>query len=108
MEKKRHKKQEAFKKRNRPSARIIKKRLIKTCSVCGGKIKAIIYKTGQCRGGHYFGKIGIPSKREMNRVLKLGTKEEKLGGIIIDVLKEDPKPYKYLEHWECPKCYWRK
>jgi len=84
------------------------KRLEKTCSICGKKMKAILYKDRTYRGGHYFGKIPLCSKKEINKVLKAGTRKERIGEFEIEVLKKDPKPYKYEEYWECPKCYWRR
>jgi len=42
------------------------KRLNKTCAVCGRKIKVIFYKDRTYRGGHYFGKIPLFSKKELD------------------------------------------
>lgn len=83
------------------------KRLDKTCSICGRKIKVILYKDRSYRGGHYFGKTPLYTKKEFNKSLKAGTREENIGGLEIEVLKKDPKPYGYEEYWECPKCYWQ-
>ena len=83
------------------------KRLDKTCSICGRKIKVILYKDRSYRGGHYFGKTPLYTKKEFNKALKAGTREENIGGLEIEVLKKDPKPYGYEEYWECPKCYWQ-
>ena len=85
--------------------RIIKDRFEKTCSVCGGKIKIILYKDRSYRGGHYFFKIPLVSKKEMAKALKAGTKETTLGKIKIKVLKKDPRPYSHMEYWECSDCY---
>lgn len=84
------------------------KRLEKICSICGKKIKVILYKNKTYRGGHYFGKIPLCSKKEINKSLKAGATKTKIGDFEIEVLKKDPKPYKYEEYWECPNCYWGK
>jgi len=42
------------------------KRLNKTCAVYGRKIKVIFYKDRTYRGGHYFGKIPLFSKKELD------------------------------------------
>jgi len=84
------------------------KGLNKTCAVCGRKIKVIVYKDRTYRGGHYFGKIPLYTKEELNKALKVGAHKGKISNWEINVLNKDPKPYKYEEYWECPKCYWRK
>ena len=84
------------------------KRLNKVCAICGRRIKVIVYKDRTYRGGHYFGKIPLYTKKELNKALKAGTYKEEIGNWEINVLNKDPKPYKYEEYWECPKCYWRK
>ena len=89
------------------SQKEIIKRLNKACSCCGGEIKVILYKDKSYRGGHYFGKIPLSTKREFNKALRAGTKKEKIGRFEFEVLKKDPKPYKYAEYWECPKCFWQ-
>ena len=90
------------------SAKVIVKRLNKTCACCGRKIKVILYKDETYRGGHYFGRIPLYTKKEFRKAMKAGTKKEKIDNWEINVLKKDPKPYKHIEYWECPKCYWRK
>lgn len=92
----------------RPREKLIKKYLIKACVCCGRKIKVILYKNKSYRGGHYFGKIPLHTKKEISKALKMGTRKERIGELEIEVLKKDPKPYKYGEYWECPKCYWQK
>ena len=89
-----------------PKKEIIK-RLDKTCACCGRRIKVILYKDKSYRGGHYFGKILLYNKRELNKSLKGGTRKEYIGGLVIEVFKKDPKPYEHEEYWECPGCYWR-
>lgn len=89
--------------------RLEKKHLQKTCTVCGKKIKLIVYPSRAYRGGHYFGKIPLYREGAYEQARKkYGTKKVELrDGFIIDMLKKDPKPYGYAEYWECPKCYWR-
>lgn len=81
------------------------KRLDKTCAICGRKMKVILYKDRSYRGGHYFGKIPLYHKKELDRAHKAGIRKVKIGDIVFEVLKKDPKPYKHEESWECPKCY---
>ena len=82
------------------------KRLDKTCAVCGRRIKVILYKDKTYRGGHYFGKIPLYAKKELKKSLKARTHKKRIGNREIELLNKEPKPYKYLEYWECPKCYW--
>lgn len=86
----------------------ISKRLDKTCAVCGRKFKLISYSDRTYRGGHYFGEIPICTNKETKRMLRGGTRTEKLGNMTVEVFKINPKPFKHLEYWECPKCYWKK
>ncbi len=60
------------------------------------------------RGGHYFGKVPVFSKVEMAKAMKSGTTKVMVGTFEMNVLNIDPKPYRYFEYWECPKCYWQK
>jgi len=90
------------------SKKEIIKRLDKTCACCGRNIKVILYKKKTYRGGHYFGKIPLYIKEEIRKAMKAGTKKEKIDNWEIEVLKKNPKLYKYEEYWECPKCYWGK
>jgi len=83
------------------------KRLDKICVCCGRKIKVILYKDRSYRGGHYFGKIPLYTKQELKKALGAGTRKERICELEIEILKKDPKPYKYEEYWECPECYWR-
>jgi len=83
------------------------KRLEKICAICGRKIKVILYQDRSYRGGHYFGKVPLYTKQELNKTLKVGTRKERIAGLEIEVLKRDPKPYEFEEYWECPKCYWQ-
>lgn len=80
----------------------------KKCSCCGKGIKITVYKDKTYRGGYYFGKIPISSKKEWKKALKSGTHKAKIGKMTVEVLNKDPKPYKYLEYWECSKCYQKK
>jgi hypothetical protein len=84
----------------------IKKRVNKNCAVCGNKIKVIIYTDKSYRGGHYFGKIPLHTKKALLEALKAGFRETKIGGQVFQVMKKDPRPYKFVGYWECPKCYW--
>jgi hypothetical protein len=68
----------------------------------------ILYTDKSYRGGHYFGKIGLSSKKESLKALKHGTREVKIGDLTLNVLKHSPKITKSVEYWECPKCYWRR
>ncbi len=83
----------------------IKDRFERPCVICAKKIKVILYSDCSYRGGHYFGKIPVSTKKEWVRVRKLGTTPWKFGDLEMQVLKEDPKPYKYFEYWECTTCY---
>ena len=87
-------------------SRVIKKRVDKTCAVCGRAIRVIVYTDGHCRGGHYFGKVPLYTNKELARVRKLGITKKKFGKTTLYVYNHDPKPYKHVEYWECPKCYW--
>lgn len=83
---------------------------VKDCADCGRKMTVYIYadKKKKNRGGHYFGQIGICSKIENEKMFKSGTRKSRFGNHTLNVFKYEAKPYKYLEHWECPKCYWGK
>lgn len=87
--------------------KVIRGRAEKTCSVCGKKIKVILYRDRSYRGGHYFFDVPICTKAEEKKAFRAGTREWKFRGQTFHVLKRDPKPYKFLEYWECPQCYWR-
>jgi len=65
----------------------------------------VFYADKKYRGGHYFGRIPLHSKRELDKMHKSGTHKSKIGGITIDVCNYDPKPYAHFEYWECPNCY---
>ena len=84
------------------------RKIIRDCADCGRKITVYIYadkKKNNYRGGHYFGQIGICSKIENEKMFKSGTRKSKFGNPAWNVFKYEAKSYKYLEHWECPKCY---
>lgn len=85
--------------------KIIKSRLEKSCSICARKIKVILYTDRSYRGGHYFFKVPISTKAEWAKAIKAGTRVSKIGDLKMNVLKKDPKPYKFIEYWECPTCY---
>ena len=78
----------------------IKECLKKECLCCGKDIKVIVYDKDNYRGGHYFGKIAVYRKNAKYKVVgKFPGRDWK----VIDYLE---KPYKQVEYWECPKCYW--
>ena len=83
----------------------VAEKIKKTCSVCEKKIKIILYKDKSYRGGHYFGEIPIYSKKEWQKAIKAGARKSRIGKMQINVLKRDPKPSRYVEYWECPRCY---
>jgi len=91
----------------RKKARRIAKRLSKECLDCGRKIKVIVYADKGYRGGHYFGKVPVYSKRELKKMEKGDTHVSKVGDFEMNVYNYDPKPRDYFEYWECPRCYWR-
>ena len=86
----------------------IKERLKKNCSVCARKINLIVYQDRTYRGGHFFGKIPLFSNKALRKAMEFGTHASKLGGATIQVMNRGPKPQRYEEYWECPRCYWRK
>ena len=86
----------------------ITKHIVRQCVVCGKNANISVYADGKYRGGHYFGKILLHTKKAWSEAIRAGTHEVKMGGSIWKVMNKDPKPYKYAEYWECPKCYWRK
>src|SRR3989339_8381 len=85
----------------------IKKREVKSCSLCGKAINVIIYSDKSYRGGHYFFDIPICTDKEWSKAIKAGTRKWKFGGDEFNVMKKEPKAYKFDEYWECPTCYWR-
>lgn len=84
----------------------IKKHLNKMCAICGNQIKVILYSDKTYRNAHYFGKIPLHIKQEVQKALKAGTIKKQMGGLVVGVLKKSPRAYKYEEYWECSKCYW--
>ena len=84
----------------------IKKRIIRKCSICGNEAHIIVYTDRSYRGGHYFGKTPLFTKEEWTKAHKFGTHTSTIAGIEIQVMNKDPKPYKHIEYWECPRCYW--
>lgn len=85
----------------------IKRRLQKKCAICGGPIRVFVYKDKTYRGGHYFFDIPLYSKSEQKKMRESGTHKSKVGNMEFDVINYAGKPYKEVEYWECPKCYWR-
>jgi hypothetical protein len=84
----------------------IRERILKQCAWCAKDMTVILYTDKTYRGGHYWGKIGIYSKKETEKELKSSYKEVKIGNTIAHVHNYEPKTKKYIEDWECPKCYW--
>ena len=82
--------------------KIISKRKEKKCAICGRKINLIIYTDKHYRGGHYFGKIPLYTKKAWDEALKLGTDEIKIGNTVGQVLRKDPRSYKRLEYGNAP------
>lgn len=84
-------------------------------------MNVIIYTDRSYRGGHYFGKIPLHTKKELARSAKAGTHPLESGSVTLQVMNKDPEPYGHMEYWlarrsppeadedgECPKCYWGK
>jgi hypothetical protein len=88
------------------SKKTIRKHVNKKCSVCPSQMDVIIYSDRSYRGGHYFGKIPLISKKEWAKANKFGTHTSMIGDWEIQVMNKDPKPYGHIEYWECQKCYW--
>lgn len=84
----------------------IKSRVDKECVVCGKAMNVILYADHSYRGGHYFGKTPIASKKEWVIARKAGTHTAMIGDWEMQIMNKDPKPYKFAEYWECPTCYW--
>lgn len=76
------------------------------CSICGKKIHLTLYPNKTYRGGHFFGRIPLYHKKELQKAEKFGTRAVTIQGFTMDVLKVEPKPYAEKEYWECPGCYW--
>lgn len=87
------------------SKKVITRRRKRRCSVCGKQIDVIFYEDFSYWGGHYFGKIPLHRKKEIDKAIRAGIRKVKMGKMVIDVLKKDPKPYAFFEYWECPQCY---
>ncbi|MFA6463534.1 MAG: hypothetical protein WCV55_00855 [Candidatus Paceibacterota bacterium] len=92
--------------KTKKNIKIISQRLKRNCAVCCRCINAIIYSDKTYRGGWYYFKVPISTKKEWKRVMDLGTKKERMCNMVVNVLKEDPKPYKEVEYWECSKCHY--
>lgn len=83
----------------------IKEHVKPSCSACGAKMSILIFNNKTYTGGHYFGKVPLIRKREWEKALLAGTRKQHIGNMMVDVVKKDPKPYKFAENWECEKCY---
>jgi len=78
----------------------IKKRSFKKCSICARDIQLIQYSNSRYRGGHYFGKVPLSRRKELDRALRAGVVKRHIGDMVVDVLKKDPKPYAYADIWK--------
>ena len=87
--------------------KVIKKRLKKICVICGKGMRVILYADRRYRGGHFFGKISLTTKKAEREAAKAGFRLVKFGDRFIQVAKKTAKPYGHFEYWECPRCYWR-
>ncbi|HEY4476544.1 MAG TPA: hypothetical protein VJB69_00935 [Candidatus Paceibacterota bacterium] len=83
----------------------IKKLIARMCSICGKDIKVIVYKDKTYRGGYYFFNIPLSTKKEREKARRAGTRTEMMGGREVQVMRQDPKPYAYVEYWECSPCF---
>jgi hypothetical protein len=61
-------------------------------------MRVILYNDRSYRGGHYFGKMPMISKKEWAKAHKFGTRTSMLQGLEIQVMKKDPKPYGHFEY----------
>ncbi len=87
------------------SGKEIKKRIVRMCSICGKDIKVIVYKDKTYRGGYYFFNIPLSTKKEQDKARRAGTRTEMMGDREVQVMRRDPKPYAYVEYWECSPCF---
>lgn len=79
--------------------------ITRQCAICGKDILVHLFPKGKYKGGNYFCKIPICSKFEINKTRKAGFTKKQIAQTTLNVFKKDPKPYKYVEYWECDKCY---
>ena len=79
----------------------IRKRISRQCAVCGRHFRPILYSDHTYRGGHYFGEIPKYRKRDL-RTAKSRYDRELKGWVLQNI-----KPIRYVEYWECPKCFWK-
>jgi len=77
------------------------RKIRRECVVCGKRIYVTVYEDGYYRGGHFFGKIGLPIEGT-GEYKKVGT--SKILGDKIDVVEWTGKEKK-MEYWECNACY---
>jgi len=73
----------------------IAKRVNKGCAACGVTMPVVVYKDKKYRGGHYFGKHPVYSKKELKKMWESGTHKSKVGDMEFDVLNYDGKPSRY-------------
>ena len=92
----------------RKTKKVIIKRMARACSCCGKPLAVIIYTDKSYRGGHYWEKIGITTKKADREARKAGSRPWNFHGTILHVMNKEAVPYKYVEDWECTKCYWKR
>ncbi|OGZ44111.1 MAG: hypothetical protein A2756_05485 [Candidatus Ryanbacteria bacterium RIFCSPHIGHO2_01_FULL_48_27] len=85
----------------------VKNILKRICSACGAKMQILTFNNRTYTGGHFFGKVPLFRKSEWSKSLKAGVRKQRMGSMMVNVLKKDPKPYKFAENWECERCYQR-
>ena len=78
-----------------------KRRIWRTCILCGKRIAITVYKDKHYRGGEFFGKHKIPIEGT-GEYKKIDT--FKIGNLEGDVVKWTGKEREF-EYWECPDCY---
>ena len=79
--------------------------LKRQCAVCGKKVTIRVEVDKSYTGGHYFGKVPIYSKKEMDKAMRLGSRRTETCGRVINVLKYDLKQCGHEEYWECDSCF---
>jgi hypothetical protein len=77
------------------------KRMVRTCTVCGKKIRLKLYQDGHYKNGHYFGTLKVSIGK--GEYKKVGNKT-KVGKEKVDVVKWTGKE-KEVEYWECDECF---
>lgn len=78
-----------------------KRKVWRTCAVCGKRIVIIVYKDRKYRGGEYFGihKVPVEGTGEYKKIDTF--KMDDIEGDIVEWTGKE----KEFEYWECPDCY---